>query len=447
MALSPREYVAYTSMLIPALLLVAYLVYCGIILPTEINTHRLRYHPLEPFEMYTFPLSTWNQYNMKTKGISIVTYQEHKPHQYQYNLALFEDHNVTVSNDSTSRNISPKTWDEFTYIIEQNKPSTLFITQWSQTECTSFESCFQQHFPTDSDYIYTPIVKEHFININSHAVGDAFDETRDVATGAVLVILFGILIMLLLSIPSFDNNPSSFLVATAFIGAYFFWVFVTSIVPIVFCTPHDQNPSYWDEIRYSLSFTVGDYNPVWWVAGVINNGIWMYSLLFFCPAVCCCFCFLASCSCWCEIFSDEEKAEEISLCLLMVFIGIVVLGLVGMSLAYVVIFVANLTFWDEDTFNSLDDHYVIQCFMALICIWIVFPAFGCVVASIGKKHDLQIESINSLKESIVSVRNRTIQLTQIGGERQQYGTVETPIDDEEAAAMTQTEETQSILAN
>ena len=87
--------------------------------------------------------------------------------------------------------------------------------------------------------------------------------------------------------PNIEMEGVNYLVMTLFfIGAYYLYAFVLTVVPVLFALPVDaENVDYYNEAKMSLSFTVGNYNARWWVTGVVLNGIWTYSLVLFMPAL------------------------------------------------------------------------------------------------------------------------------------------------------------------
>lgn len=362
--------------------------------------------------MYALSTSDWYSRNMDTQGIAIITYRQQTSFQYQYLIGSFGD-DFTIENDTENVDLIQLDWNQFNSLIDKNKNiSQLYITQWSKANCNnSLQLCFNQYFPTQSTYYYTLITNEWYFDINSEEVSNAYvvyhlytykymyslytlyirihslDDPRDGIHFIVLLALFAITILLLTAIPDF-GNAHFFWTAMIFIGAYYLWIFVLTVVPIQFALPYNkQGLDYWNMIRFSLVFSVGNYKPIWWILGVILNGLWMYTLLLFLPCLCCFFILIVACLECCFACCCEKRADDIGLWILIALIIIGICSLCLMTLGYIIIFFGNLSMWNAETYNGFDDIFVIQALIALICIWILFPMFGCIVSANAKKRD------------------------------------------------------------
>ena len=87
--------------------------------------------------------------------------------------------------------------------------------------------------------------------------------------------------------PEIGCEGVNYLIITIFfVGAYYLWVFVLSVVPVLFSLPVGKNNlDYYRESLYSLTLIIGDYDPLWWVAGVLLNGVWAYALILYIPVI------------------------------------------------------------------------------------------------------------------------------------------------------------------
>merc|ERR1712154_317173 len=100
--------------------------------------------------------------------------------------------------------------------------------------------------------------------------------------------------------PDIGWEGINYLIGTLFfIGPYYLWVLVLSVVPIFFSLPMGmRNVDFYNEQFYSLTWVVGAYDPTWWIAGVLVSGFWAYCLVLLVPvlgglyfliwALCCC---------------------------------------------------------------------------------------------------------------------------------------------------------------
>jgi len=305
------------------------------------------------------------------------------------------------------------------------------------------QTCFEQYFPTESTYYYTLIRNEWYFDINSEEISNALDDPRDGIHFIVLIALFAITILLLTAIPDFGNSHF-FWTAMIFIGAYYLWIFVLTVVPIQFALPHDKvNVNYWAMTQYSLAFTVGNYNPSWWISGVILNGLWMYTLLLFLPSLCCSFMIIVACLECCFACCCAKRADDIGLYILIALIVIGIITLCLMTLGYIVLFPGNLSMWNTQTYNGFDDIYVILAFIALICIWIIFPIFGGIVSANARKREKERIEMKKKKamskkmQRFNSISNTFKKLPVIRSKlSSEYGEDEDIHDEQETVAMT-----------
>eukprot|EP01083_Nonionella_stella_P004880 14261_1 len=359
-----------------------YLLYVATGVPAQVNNHRLRYHPLEPFQIYELDIHIWNNKNIAQQGLSFITYDNQIPHDYQYELGIF----IQDNNDSTAL-----PWMNFTSLVEHQPASPLYIVLWSQTECNqSLDICFEDHYLSrNSTYYYTTITETQHFELDVQRVSKAFDKPRDGINFIVIAGCMAILILLLSSIT--ESTDAGFVcVAILLLGVYYLYIFVLSVVPIGFCLLHDTSNDldidYWNEIQYSLTFAVGDYNAGWWVPGVILHGIWMYTLLLFLPAMCCVFMVLVACAeCLFVRCCNSDTVDDVGLWILFAMVVMPMCVFFLMSIGYVVLFVGNVIMWNVQSYNGLDDALVVQCVVALVCIWIIFPIFGCIAMWNAKK--------------------------------------------------------------
>merc|ERR1712113_916989 len=133
--------------------------------------------------------------------------------------------------------------------------------------------------------------------------------------------------------PTIGMEGINYLIITIFfIGAYYLWVFVLSVVPVLFSFPFGMNNiDYYRESLYSLTYVVGDYDPMWWVSGVLLSGIWGYSLILFIPVIGCLYLVIAAICC-----CDEDKTDKGGFCIIMPVMLISICIIIIFTIAYYV---------------------------------------------------------------------------------------------------------------
>eukprot|EP01084_Bolivina_argentea_P114259 203455_1 len=174
-----------------------YMFYIGFILPIRINIHRLRYDEEKPIEIYNTILN-WNEYNVESEGITVITYREkqNKPYLWYIGLLIDSFSNITDENythfiddnfnDSYNTNfLIQLSWNDFSTFIStiQNNSENdmkLQLTMYSIKDCINFETCLMSYINDNSiDYIYTQINSTLNMNINSKSLSIGFDNPRD----------------------------------------------------------------------------------------------------------------------------------------------------------------------------------------------------------------------------------------------------------------------------
>ena len=292
-----------------------YLFYGGWWLPIAMNRHRLRHTELNSFELYSLSASDWSKYNMAEEGLSMIIYRQEQPLDYEFLLGIFLSSSTSVPLPPWS--LVQFDWPSFVDVVDSEDfdEEKLYIFRYSQRDCASGADCFDEWLSanndsnTDKSFVCAEIEQRVSVDIDSISTSDALDGPRDIfvctslALGLIscsrpecaaqmFIMMLFCFIWFILVIDFFEDKSIemegvNYLVMTVFfIGAYYLWVCVLAVVPVLFALPvAKENADYWDEALYSLSFVAGDYNPRWWVTGVLLSGIWSYSLVRFMPAL------------------------------------------------------------------------------------------------------------------------------------------------------------------
>eukprot|EP01084_Bolivina_argentea_P298080 513608_1 len=370
------------------------------ILHARLKNHRLRYNQLNDFDVYEMKWSVWTKYRISTQTMSILTFKQQIDYEYQYILGTFQNYSDAheVNENVTMHQLS---WNDFSDVIDDEN---LCIFQFSKAKCSdSFEDCFylknyEIERTYDLDLVYTPI-KTYFVNIDSESVGSFFNGYMDVIMGLCVVIFLCVIISILFSI-NFDEehlvNRSTYLnlflvLISIIFGTYFLWINVLSFVPILFSSPLNWEPNNEfyasvylaaaetnDEYSHSLIYSIGDYKAVMWVIGVVMNGVWWWTLMFS-PFIFCC----AGTPLLCRSCCGNERADNITMFMFVLIIGIILLAVCLMSIGNLVVFILHISMWNNVTYNV--DHYFIQTLIAIGCVWIIVPIFGCAMMCISNK--------------------------------------------------------------
>ena len=446
------------------LAITGYLMYLGWWIPIEIHKHRLRYNQLNSFEIYNMNINQWNKYNMDKEEITIISYLQHIPYKYQYFIGALID-GGNISNHNESQLLINLSWNNFSDLINENRSlaSNLYIMQYSQTKCNDFKQCFQdfinQHYQEmaeialnvdnnniddvdESVLIYTQIENEYKAKIDSELTSKILDDTRD---GFQFIITFILCIWFILVLEFFDDNDSEigeawmYLLITIFFAVgYYLYILTLSFIPILFSYPIYLNGDldYWEQNRYSITYTVGHYNASWWISGVLIHGIWQWSIVLICP-LCCCIYIMLLLFCCC----NDSKADKIGkfIAIPLIIIGCLVIAL--STVAFYPLFIGNVIQWNSKTFpdlndinnKSINDGYdnqniiILQLLIGIGLLIIIIPIFACILTIITKYIEREREEntrgIHSVKRSFkkLPVVNG---LTNTDGKTTRYGKVE-----------------------
>ena len=296
----------FTILLIAAC---GYLFYAGWWLPIAINTHRLRHNQLIPFEIYTFSISDWYSYSVSSQRMKVLTYRQQKEFKYEFLLGSFQPENYSdslndldfIEIDENATQISFNmsgliaiTWESFTKFVDQelDNKDKLYLTMYSSRDCVNKENeteiydCFETWWDENNGttapeyYIYTPLNDQVFIDVNSIHASDVLDGPRDVFMFIIMMFCF---IWFFLVIDFFEDpeigwEGINYLIITIFfIGAYYLWIFVLSVIPVLFSLPVGmENIDYYRESLYSLTLVIGDYDPMYVSAKCVKNTICEY---------------------------------------------------------------------------------------------------------------------------------------------------------------------------
>lgn len=279
-------------------------------------------------------------------------------------------------------------------------------------------------------YIYTELDNNIQINLNSVHASDVLDHPRDVLMFIILMFCF---MWILLVIDYFEDpeigwDAVNYLIITLFfIGAYYLWVFVLSVVPVFFCLPmYMTNVDYYKESLYSLTFVVGDYDPIWWVAGVLVNGLWAYSLVLFVPALGAVYLIVAILCC-----CDDERTDSWGACIIIPVLLVSICIIIVFTFSYYAIFIGNLVYWNSKTFKDMSDENVIQAVSAICVFFFLLPVMGLVLAATtrwNKKCEKEtkrkgMNRVGSSMQIIPLVRNR------VSAQKRSYSKVKTTATD------------------
>jgi len=393
-----------------SLIIAGYLFYVGWWIPIELHKHSLRYNQLEPFEIYGVPKSQWFHYHMDTQPITVVSYLQHRPFDYEYYLSSAVLDNP--ENKSISNGLISATWDEFAEMVNNNDTADLLIIQLSRASCQDGAACFIQYinaYGTDIDLpttplMYTRIENECAVGVNSEIAGTLLDSPRD-GFQFFIMLLFSIWLIVLLEF--FDDNETETATAWTYMSfvlflvlGYYLWVFTLCVVPVLFATPikYGDTLDYWELNEYSITYTVGDFDANWWVSGVMLHGIWQWFLVLTWPATCGIY-MLLMCLCCCK----EQRTIVVGKLLVIPCLLLASAVIVFSCIAYIPIFIGNVKMWNELTFANLSEIHVengynddailaLQCFVAFAAILIVVPVFACALSCIGKHTERERDS-------------------------------------------------------
>eukprot|EP01084_Bolivina_argentea_P173389 300303_1 len=379
-----------------------FLFYAGWWLPIAINKHRLRHNQLVDFEIYTLPISNWYSYNIANEGISMVTYRQEKSYNYQYMLGSFQPENFSIIDlitdpnaPSISANMSgaiPITWESFSEFVDsdlRNIENNLYLTMYSSSRCININSnttdiyqCFNDWYKKTNQtaapyyYIYTFINKTIFVDVNSIHASEVLDGPRDVFMFIIMMFCFiwFFLVIDFFEDPEIGSEGLNYLVITLFfIGAYYLWIFVISVVPVLFSLPvGKEHFDYYRESLYSITYVIGNYDPLWWVAGVLLNGIWAYALVLFVPVIGVLYLLIATICC-----CNEEKTDSCGACIIIPVLLLSVCLIIIFTIGYYVLFIGNMVFWNDNTYNDMTNDNVIQSVTALLVFFILIPIMAC----------------------------------------------------------------------
>lgn len=254
--------------------------YTGWWIPLKMHKHCLRHSQLETFEIYSMDRQTWNEYNIATEQLTVISYKQQIPYSYQYFIGSHID---TETNYSSNKSLNILPWNAF---IQQtnSESSPLLIIQYSTSKCIDFSSCFEKYAISNNvfgdkwdkfdGFVFAEIEKKYEANINSQITGNILDYhyIRDIFT---CMIMFILCIWLILALDLFDNAEldamegwKALLFPIFFLLTYYLWIFSLSVIPILFVTPDRlTNMSYSQMNTHSLTMTVGEYYAPWWISG------------------------------------------------------------------------------------------------------------------------------------------------------------------------------------
>eukprot|EP01084_Bolivina_argentea_P040090 74076_1 len=181
-------------------------------------------------------------------------------------------------------------------------------------------------------------------------------------------------------------------------GTYFLWVLSLSLIPILFSLPINNNFDYFQMVSHSLVYTIGNYNLLIWVIGIIVHGIWAWILTLIFPLLACIYGFILCINC-----CKQDRTDICSIYILIPIICIVLFGIFLMSITYLVVFIINMLLWNNITYKNINNYYSIQILISIGCIWIIIPGLGFIMSWISN----YIENKYSLKIG-KSVKNMPI---------------------------------------
>eukprot|EP00485_Elphidium_margaritaceum_P009927 CAMPEP_0202687862 /NCGR_PEP_ID=MMETSP1385-20130828/3442_1 /ASSEMBLY_ACC=CAM_ASM_000861 /TAXON_ID=933848 /ORGANISM="Elphidium margaritaceum" /LENGTH=495 /DNA_ID=CAMNT_0049342713 /DNA_START=29 /DNA_END=1516 /DNA_ORIENTATION=- len=382
-----------------------YLFYVGWWIPIAVNTHRLRHAQLVPFEIYAVSVSDWYRYSIGSEKMSILTYRQMEDYDYAYLLGSIQPSNFSVqiegldhldinetatplSNDTSG--LFPVSWPNWiAFVDEYLEPSaqdTMYILQYSKKYCvktgtneTEINQCFEDWVVANNAsgedveyFVYTPLSQQIDVNVNSIDASTTLDGPRDVFIFIIMMFCFiwFFLVVDFFEDPEIGWEAVNYLIITMFfIGAYYLWVFVLSVVPVFFSLPMARpGLDYYRQAMYSLTYTVGDYDPLWWVTGVVVSGIWAYVLILFVPALGVIYLSVA-CLCCC----DEDRTDTWGACLIIPVMLIGVCIIIIFTFAYYILFIGNMVFWNTATYKDMTDDNVIQAVTAVLVFFFLVP--------------------------------------------------------------------------
>eukprot|EP01083_Nonionella_stella_P055325 145966_1 len=369
------------------LCVLGYLFYVMSILPMIVNKHRLRFNQLDRLEIYTMDTADWFNYSISTEGVRILTFKQQIPFEYAYALAFASYPNETDI-DTNMTSLEEVSWDTFADSVHMNMD--LYIIQYSSAMCGSLEQCLQQEQGVHDMLVFTVINTTHFINLNSELVSTLLDDPRDTFNIliAVAMIVLMVCILLLLQTPPLAKASYMLLVLTCVIfGTYLLHVFGLIVVPICFSLPlhmtHDNQIDYFEVVSHSLVYSVGDYEPIVWVIGVIIHGIWVWSVTLLFPFISCVYGFVLCVTC-----CNDDRADTLGLVVIMPMLWMLWFAMVLMSIAYLIMFCVNMLLWTHNpiTYNvnlHRNELHFIQTLLGIGCIWIIVPMCGCLMSQLS----------------------------------------------------------------
>eukprot|EP01083_Nonionella_stella_P055327 145974_1 len=339
----------------------------------------------------------WFNYNIPTQGMTILTFNQQIPYAYEYLLAL-----ATPSyHNETDYSLQEVSWDTFCNSVDmQMDIDYLYIIQYSTTMCNttaSMDMCLQQdsHYDilestANDSLMFTILNNTHFINLNSELVSTFMDDPRDtfnILIGVGMTVLI-VCILLLMKTKALAKSAYVVLVLTSLIfGTYLLHVFGLIVVPICFSLPlhmaMDDQVDYFEIVSHSLVYSLGDYEPLVWVIGVVVHGIWVWSITLLFPFISCIY-GLVLCTTCC----DEDRADKLGLVVVIPMVWVVWFAIVLISIAYLVLFCVNMVMWGQNpiTFNvnlNRNAHYFTQTLLGIVCMWIIVPICGCLMIKIS----------------------------------------------------------------
>lgn len=398
------------------LFFVGYLAFCGWWIPIKSGRHRLRHNQLVPFQIYGIDTADWFRYNMNTQKMQIVSYSQQREWKYEYLIG-------TPTRNLSNSSWTTVSWTEFVDLIHSE--SALFLIEYSSAKCLSLSECREQYavdHQFDGHLTVSVLSEIQSISLNSELTSKLLDVPRDTFQGVITLVMCCWLILCILYFDEvdFEENMEKWqylVVAIAASLLYLLYVFSLTVIPIFCSTPilsddslNSESLSYWTEYSHSVTFVVGEYPASWWVSGVVIHGIWTWCALIplpFCALIyaismvlCCC---------------NKERALSVSTSLMSPILCFGSLGVVISMIAFLTLFVGNLTLWNTATFPAFrfdgDDAnnlmlYILGGIMVLI---VVIPILGAVVMAFNRSvprlqsggvsvHSLRLKAVESAKK-------------------------------------------------